>query len=112
MIENATLKSLTTPAKPNARGGKTDGTTTAYAAGTRCCVDEPKTHQLVALANKIAGIEGVLFVYMSRTAKPLVGSRITYRQDLADADQTVEVLHRIDRSHDDQSHYQVFFKSV
>lgn len=112
MIENATLKSMVTPATPNARGGSTAGTTTTYAAGTRCCVDQPKTHQLVAVANKIAGIEGVLFVYMSRTAKPLVGSQITYRLDGESADQTVEVLHRVDRAHVDQSHYEVFFKSV
>jgi hypothetical protein len=112
MIENATLKSLTTPPTPNARGGSSAGTTTTYAAGTRCCVDQPKTAQLVALANKIAGIEGVLFVYMSRTATPLVGSRIVYRLDGMTADTTVEVLHRVDRAHVDQSHYEVFFKSV
>ncbi|HEX8342223.1 MAG TPA: hypothetical protein VF624_15070 [Tepidisphaeraceae bacterium] len=112
MITNATLISHTTPSVPDARAGRTGGTTLSYAAGTQCCVDEPTRSQLVSLANKVVGMTGVIYVMDDVTPVPVVGSRIVYQLAGAAAPETVEVLHRVDRVHGTQSHIELAVKNA
>jgi hypothetical protein len=113
MIPNATLISYTSPAVPDARGGRTPGIQTLFPARRTCAVCDPSRAHLISLANKVVGMTGVIYIDLANLAGmpvPEVGGQIAYTLHNTTGEATAEILHRGEQMHAGLSHYELAVK--